>query len=52
VVDEFQISLVPYLAGKGSRVFDDLEQPTKLELVSVAPIGGGISELVYRPIRA
>jgi dihydrofolate reductase len=51
LVDEFRISLVPYLAGKGPRVFDDLEQPAKLELVSVTPLGGGVSELVYRPIR-
>jgi dihydrofolate reductase len=51
LVDEFRISLVPYLAGKGPRVFDDLEQPAKLELVSVTAVGGGISELIYRPIR-
>jgi dihydrofolate reductase len=51
LVDEFRIYLVPYLAGKGPRVFDDSEQPTKLELVSVTPVGGGISELIYRPIR-
>jgi len=51
LVDEYRIGLVPYLAGKGPRVFDDLEQPTKLELVSVTPLGGGISELIYRPIR-
>jgi dihydrofolate reductase len=51
LVDEFRISLVPYLAGKGPRVFDDLKQATKLELVSVTPVGGGINELVYRPIR-
>jgi dihydrofolate reductase len=50
-VDEFRIYLVPYLAGRGPRVFDDLERPAKLELVSVAPVGGGISELIYRPIR-
>jgi dihydrofolate reductase len=51
LVDEFRINLVPYLAGKGPRVFDDLEQPAKLELVSVIPVGGGMSELIYRPIR-
>ena len=51
LVDEFRINLVPYLAGKGPRVFNDLEQPTKLKLVSVTPVGGGISELVYRPVR-
>jgi dihydrofolate reductase len=51
LVDEFRISLVPYLAGKGPRVFGELEQATKLELVSVTPVGGGVSELIYRPIR-
>ena len=51
LVDEFRISLVPYLAGKGPRVFDELKQATKLELVSVTPVGGGINELIYRPIR-
>ncbi len=51
LIDEFRIYLVPYLAGKGPRVFDGLEQPTKLELVSATPVGGGISELIYRPIR-
>jgi dihydrofolate reductase len=51
LVDEFRIYLVPYLAGKGTRVFDDLQQATKLELVSVVPVGGGTSELIYRRIR-
>jgi dihydrofolate reductase len=51
LVDEFRIYLVPYLAGRGPRVFDDLDQATKLELVSAAQIGGGMNELVYRPIR-
>ena len=51
LVDEFRISLVPYLAGKGPRVFDDLDHATKLELVSVTPVGGGMSELIYRPNR-
>jgi dihydrofolate reductase len=51
LVDEFRIYLVPYLAGKGPRVFDDLEQATKLELVSVTSVGGGSSELIYRPVR-
>jgi dihydrofolate reductase len=51
LVDEFRVYLVPYLAGKGPRVFDDLEQATRLELVSLTQVGGGISELIYRPIR-
>ena len=51
LVDEFRVCLVPYLAGKGPRVFDDRGQATKLELVSVTPAGGGIIELIYHPIR-
>jgi dihydrofolate reductase len=51
LVDEFRVSLVPYLAGKGPRIFDDIEQPTELEFVSVTPVGGGINKLTYRPIR-
>jgi len=51
LVDEFRVYLVPYLAGKGPRVFDDRGQATKLELVSVTPAGGGIIELIYRPVR-
>ena len=50
-VDEFRVCLVPYLAGKGPRVFDDRGQATRLELVSVTPAGGGIIELIYHPIR-
>jgi dihydrofolate reductase len=51
LIDEFRVSLVPYLAGKGTRIFDEMEQPTKLELVSAAPAGGGITNLIYRPVR-
>jgi len=51
LVDEYRVSLVPYLAGQGTRIFDDLAQPTKLEFVSVTPVGGGINKLIYRPIR-
>jgi dihydrofolate reductase len=51
LVDEFRVCLVPYLAGKGPRVFDDRGQATSLELVSVTPAGGGIIELIYHPIR-
>jgi dihydrofolate reductase len=51
LVDEYRVSLVPYLAGKGPRVFDELARPVRLELVAVDPVGGGINELIYRPVR-
>jgi dihydrofolate reductase len=51
LIDEFRVHLVPYLASTGPRLFDGLERPAALELVSVAPVGGGINELVYRLIR-
>lgn len=51
LVDEYRVRLVPYLAGSGLRIFDGLEQPARLKLVSVTPVGGGISELTYRPVR-
>jgi len=37
--------------GNGPRIFDGLEQPARLEFVSATPVGGGINELIYRPIR-
>ena len=51
LVDEFRVHLVPYLAGNGPRIFDGLEQPAKLEFVSATSVGGGINQLIYRPIR-
>jgi dihydrofolate reductase len=51
LVDEFRISLFPYAAGKGTRLFDDLERSPKLDLVSAATFSSGITELAYRRIR-
>jgi hypothetical protein len=45
------VSLFPYLAGKGTRLFDDLGQSPRLELVSATPSGNGITELAFRRIR-
>jgi dihydrofolate reductase len=48
LIDEYRISLFPYLAGKGTRLFDDLEQTPRLDLVSATTFGNGIAELAYR----
>jgi dihydrofolate reductase len=51
LVDEFRISLFPYIAGKGTRLFDDFERSPKLDLVSATTFSNGIIELAYRRIR-
>jgi dihydrofolate reductase len=50
LIDEYRVRLVPYLAGEGTRLFSDLEQPARLEFVSATPAGGGITELAFRRI--
>jgi dihydrofolate reductase len=51
LVDEYRLTVFPYLAGKGRRLFDDLEKPRELELVSSTAFGNGTLELAYRPHR-
>ena len=50
LIDEYRVRLVPYLAGEGTRLFTDLPQPARLEFVSAAPAGGGITDLTFRRI--
>ena len=50
LIDEYRVCLVPYLAGKGTRLFSDLPHPASLEFVSAAPAGGGITDLTFRRI--
>jgi dihydrofolate reductase len=52
LIDEYRVRLVPYLAGEGTRLFSDLQQPARLEFVSATPDGSGITELVFRRIRS
>jgi dihydrofolate reductase len=51
LIDEYRVSLFPYLAGKGTRLFDDLGQSPRLELVSATAFGNGITELAFRRVR-
>ena len=51
LIDEYRISVFPYVAaGKGTRLFDDLEQPPALELASTTAFDNGITELAYRRV--
>jgi hypothetical protein len=49
LVDEYRVTLFPYVAVKGRRLFDDLEKSRQLELVSGTAFGNGTLELAYRP---
>jgi dihydrofolate reductase len=48
LIDELRISLFPYVAGEGTRVFDGVPKSYELELVSSAASAHGIIELQYR----
>jgi dihydrofolate reductase len=51
LIDEYRISLFPYVAGSGMRLFDDLTRPPRLDLVSATVFGNGITELAVRRVR-
>jgi dihydrofolate reductase len=48
LIDEFQLSLFPYVAGEGTRLFDDVPKSYRLDLVASAASSSGIVELQYR----
>jgi len=51
LIDEYRISVFPYLAGTGTRLFDEVAEPPRLELVSAMPFKNGIVEVTYRRTR-
>jgi dihydrofolate reductase len=48
LIDELQLSVFPYVAGEGTRLFDGVPKSYQLDLVSSAAPGSGIVELQYR----
>ncbi|MBR7827522.1 dihydrofolate reductase family protein [Actinospica sp. MGRD01-02] len=48
LIDELHVSLFPYVAGEGTRLFDGIPRSYQLELISCTPSNGGIVELKYR----
>jgi dihydrofolate reductase len=48
LIDELQLSVFPYVAGEGTRMFDDVPKSYRLDLVSSTASRSGILELVYR----
>ena len=48
LVDRLRVTVFPYLAGHGRRLFDELAKSRQLELVSSTAFGNGTVELDYR----
>ena len=48
LIDELHVSLFPYVAGEGTRLFDGVPGSYRLDLRSSAASSGGIVELRYR----
>ena len=48
LIDEIRVSLFPYVAGEGTRLFDGVPKSYRLDLVSSTASSSGIVELQYR----
>jgi dihydrofolate reductase len=48
LIDEFRVTLFPYLAGEGTRLFDDVGKSRQLDRVSSIGWSNGTIELEYR----
>jgi dihydrofolate reductase len=48
VIDEWRVDLHPYVAGEGTRRFDDVPKSYRLDLVSSTEFRNGIVGLQYR----
>jgi dihydrofolate reductase len=48
LIDELQLSVFPYVAGEGTRLFDGVPKSYRLDLVSSTASKSGILELQYR----
>ena len=48
LIDELHVSLFPYVAGEGTRLFDGVPSSYRLDLVSSTASSSGIVELQYR----
>jgi dihydrofolate reductase len=48
LIDELKLSLFPYVAGEGTRLFDGIPRSYQLDVVSSTVSSSGIIELRYR----
>jgi dihydrofolate reductase len=48
LIDELHVSMFPYVAGEGTRLFDGVPTSYALDLISSTASRSGIVELLYR----
>ena len=48
LIDELQVSMFPYVAGEGTRLFDGVPRSYRLDVISSTVSSSGIVELHYR----
>jgi dihydrofolate reductase len=48
LIDEFYLSMYPYVTDEGTLLFDDVPASYRLDLVSSTPASNGVLELRYR----
>jgi dihydrofolate reductase len=48
LIDEFHLSMYPYITNQGTLLFDDVPKDYRLDLVSSTADDGGVLELQYR----
>lgn len=48
VVDEYRLTVYPYVVGGGKRLFGDLNEPRPLDLASATGFANGTVGLIYR----
>ena len=48
LLDELQVSMFPYVAGEGTRLFDGVPKSYQLDLISTTTSSNGIVDLQYR----
>jgi dihydrofolate reductase len=51
LIDEYRITVFPYLAGSGTRLFEDVTKSPRLDLVSAIPFKYGVLEVTCRRAR-
>jgi len=49
LIDEYELVVLPLVAGHGPRLFDGLSRPLDLELIDRTELGSGAVALRYRP---
>jgi dihydrofolate reductase len=49
LIDEYRFLVLPYIMGRGRRLFPDGMPQTKLRLVESKPLSSGVLALTYQP---